>query len=295
MKSLIDLESAKAYINFLKSSGFPYTLKITNYTTELISDLYHVQFCKSMQSFRCFAAYSKLKKDVKDKSVPVVDRADLRYFEHDYRGEVSAPYIINIDLKSAYASVLFIEGIISKDTYRYLQSIPKMDRLASVGMLASRKHIFDFGKDGSIDQYNFTVSPLENFFYYAVKRTGEIMTEIRHILGNDYVFTWVDGIYFLPTTDNKLHDVANYLLSIGLNWEPCILHSFRISMCNKKISLQFWKSDKTKNGFDCYKKKIFNIPSKENIFASDIINYLTNINLNNEKINRSKNPGKRHS
>lgn len=263
-KTLLSNESAKGHIEFLKTSGFSYTLKISNYTTEIISDLYNIQFVQSMRGKQCFAAYSKIKSDISKKELPIVDKEKLRYFEHDFKADFFAEEIYNVDLKSAYATILYNDNYISESTFKYLSKIPKLDRLASVGMLASKKHIFEYNDKGELKNYSKYVSPTENFFFYCVQKTDEIMQNLKFICYEKYLFSWVDGIYFNASPD-LLSDIQHFLLSNFMPFTVDILKDFRVQITGNKCKISFKKNGKI---------KFFQIPAKNNEFANDILNYL---------------------
>jgi hypothetical protein len=216
------------------------------------------KFVYSLQSNQCFAAYAKLKKDVKSKLIPSIDKSRLVYFEHDFRESMSIPRVYNIDLKSAYATILMKDGYITKETFRYMSGLPKHDRLASTGMLASKKKIFSFSKRGDIYQYESSISVLENFFYYAVQRTFEIMSMCKAILGEHYLFTWVDGIYFLPNM-KALMECEDYLRSISFPYTEEVLTDWQVRVVSGAVKLFFVKEGKVKS---------FSLPAKESEFAS---------------------------
>lgn len=211
-----------------------------------------------MQSNRCFAAYAKVKKDVKNKPVPAIDKEELHYFEHDFKQTCHIDKVFNIDLKSAYATILLLDGYIGKDTYTYLTALPKHDRLASVGMLASQKKIFAFDRKGTIRTYEQSVSPLENFFYYAVKRTFEIMQDLRIILRRSYLFTWVDGIYFTPDMDGLI-GCEDYLRRIGFRYSEEILTDWHVRVVSGAVKLSFVKENRVKS---------FSLPARQSEFAT---------------------------
>lgn len=210
-----------------------------------------------MQSNQTFAAFSKLKRDCKTKEVPKIDKKELVYFEHDFKQSCQIEKVFNIDLKSAYAMILFNEGIITKDSFAYLSRLPKHDRLAAVGMLASKKRTFGFANNGEIKILEHTVSPLENFFYLAVKKTYEIMSFLKMILGDKYLFTWVDGIYFLPDM-NKLIACEDHLCSIRMKYSEEILTDWHIRVVKGAVKLWFIKENKVKQ---------FCLPARESEFA----------------------------
>lgn len=268
-------QNAKAFVDYLKVSGFPYTLKISNYTTEIISDLYNKQFLQSIRGKECFAAYSKIKSNINGSDIPVIDKASLKYFAHNFKSDAFYESVINIDLKSAYATVLKNRGIISNETFAYLSKIPKLDRLASVGMLAGKKYVFSYNEKNELIHYEKVVSKYEGFFYYCVMETEKIMNEIQMICQEDYLFTWVDGVYIKSDT-SYLIEVESYLNSISFPYTIEPLKNFKVKVNNGKIALNF---DKWHNKEQRFKKKYFNIPATPSMLAEDLIYLLTNKNV----------------
>lgn len=226
-----------------------------------------------MQSNQTFAAYAKVKKDVKDKEPPKINKDELVYFDHDFKESCSIDRVYNIDLKSAYATILFKDSIITEDTFSYLSRLPKHDRLAAVGMLASRKKSFSFDKLGTIRTYEETISKLENFFYYAVQRTFEIMCELRSILGNSYLFTWVDGIYFRPDMDGLLK-CEDYLRRISFRYSEEVLTDWQVRVVKGAVKLFFVKEGKIKS---------FSLPARESEFTCIMAEAMRDMGGNKKK------------
>ena len=286
VKSLSDPKSAKAHIDFLQHAGIPYTLKVSNYTLEIVSDIINIQFLHSMRSNRCFAAYAKVKSNVTKHEVPKVKKHELEYFMHDFREDYYADHAINIDIKSAYPTVLLNDGYITQETFDYLSKIPKLDRLAAIGMLASKKYVFNYGGNGELLNFEKITSPLENFFFHCVKRVGDIMNDLKKLSNADYLFTWVDGIY-LKTNDEYLYDIAPHLEANKFKYSVDIIHNFRVKVLQGKLKIDFWKEDKTKDDREICKQKFFVIPPTPSMFANDIINFLTGQNFDDEKNSRT--------
>lgn len=266
-KSLNKKENLKAYVDFLKTSGFPYSLIVSNYTTEIVTDLagFNIQFIQTERNNTFFAAYSKIKSDIKDKSIPVIDTRGLTYYEHDFRKDTFFPQVINIDLKSAYATALYKKDFIRDITFQYLSKISKLDRLASVGMLASKKHIFKYDGNNKLLGYKKIVNKYENFFFFCVQEVQNIMQDLRILSGANYLFTWVDGIYLQPEP-GAIIDLCNYLEDRGYPFKIETLQNFTVTVKAAKIEITFFKDGQ---------KKYFNIPPRHSLFANDIINFLT--------------------
>jgi hypothetical protein len=137
-----------------------------------------------------------IKRDFKEYTAneyPTIERENLQFFESYMNKPVNYPQAFCIDIKSAYANNLFLDGFICEKTFIYLNSLDKKARLAAVGMLASRKDIFIYEGENLIS-HDKIINPLENYFWYCVKRTAEIMHEIAS--ATQPLFYWVDGIYF---------------------------------------------------------------------------------------------------
>jgi hypothetical protein len=233
-----------------------------------------------MQSKRTFAAFSKLKSNVTKKPMPDISREQLHYFLHNFKEDLFVGDVINIDLKSAYATILYKDGLISKDCFEYVCGCTKQERLACVGMLASRKKHFDFDHTGCVREGGFeeVVSPTSNFFFHAVKRTFDIMTTLKALSGEDYLFTWVDGIYLWPN-EQTVARCAEYLDSIGFNYTIDHLRDFEVVVNEKRAKINFLKQDKKGN----WTPKPFTLPSINTEFKKTVVEAILTMASNPNK------------
>lgn len=257
--------NVKMYIDLHKQLKIPFEVTLTNYTTKIKSDLYELHFMKNAQSNKVFVSYAKLKKDVAGKPVADINTAYVKYYQSNFKHlEIYADKIYNVDIKSAYACILYNDGYISQDTFNYISSLPKVDRLAAVGMLAGRKNIFTFDNKGQNVGCIETVSETSNYFFYAVQRTFEIIDRCKSEIGNDFIFSWVDGIYFKEESNGKL--LQELLLNeFKLNSSFDELTEFEIQKRKSYYLLSYYKEDE---------RKIFNIPAPDNSQRQEIYNYL---------------------
>lgn len=268
MKLFLDFVQVEKYIDLHKKMRIPFEMTITNYTTRIKSNYCDIHFLRSTQSKRMFAAYAMLKKDVSDKPVPKIDRLSLQYFDLGIRENLDLKTVYNFDLKSAYVSCLFLNGIISKKTETYLNTLPKLDRLAAVGMLAGRKSVFTMNEHGNPIEEKTVVSPYENFFFFCVKRVSELMNYAASYMGNSFLFTWVDGIYFNPseTAAKSFYKIISPIFNeAGYKTSFEILNNFK-AVSEKNC----WKIYFIKEG----KIKMFNLPKKEIQLKNRITKYL---------------------
>lgn len=273
MKAILNPEAVNAYIDFHEKMKLPYTITISNYTTRIESNLHDIYFMKREQSNRVFAAFSKVKSDCKKKNCPPIDRDNLQYYSSSFsKPEFHAERVYNIDIKSAYASILFNDGFISKETYKYVCSLKKMDRLAAIGMLAGKKNIFEVDENGDIVSEKTVISETVDYFFYCVKKTAEIMNECIKHLGSAFLFSWVDGIYFLQEESSGIKAgqiITDYLNEINLKCTFEVLDNFNVALKKDHFNCTYYKEGKL---------KVMKVPKVESIAQEKIINYLTKKN-----------------
>lgn len=247
------------FINALIDMKANFETYCSNYAVKVVTDEQIINFTSNEQNRQTFAAYAKLKHDLKDLRKPNINQNDVTYFLHDFRQPLYVERVVNLDLKSAYANILFMDGLITKDTFKYLAKLQKKDRLSAVGMLASRKEVFEYSR-GVVQAKREERSEFSSFFFYAVKRTFEIMSELKKICGKSYLFTWVDGIYFLPDADVK-KNCESYLKEIKFPYSGEELNEFEVKFLQRSIKVSFLK--KTTDG---PKRKFFDLPIQESAY-----------------------------
>lgn len=272
MKVFLEMEQIEKYIELHRKMKIPFEMTLTNYTTRIKSDYKDIHFLRSAQSKQMFCAYAMLKKDVVNSPVPDVDQNALVYHSIGFNQSQKHPTVYNIDLKSAYATCLLNNGLIRKKTFDYLSKLPKLDRLAAVGMLAGRKTIFLMDENGNPVSEETKISELENYFFFCVKEVGELMGFAASYMGASYLFTWVDGIYFLPGGQDGEESARGFykifrdwFLERGYKVTFEVLNDFSVTSFRDTWKVSFKKDGDPKN---------FNIPKKELDLKRRVSNYL---------------------
>ena len=211
-KAILSADVVNQYIDFHKEMKLPFTLTLSTYTARIKSNYCDLYFMKAEQPNRVFCAFNKVKKDVTTQQIKKIKMASLQYYSSNFKDEnFYSDVIYNVDIKSAYATILYNDGLISKSTFDYLNSLPKMERLASVGMLAGKKNIFTMDADGEVIDEKTEISPTADYFFYCVKRTAEIVNTASKHLGKAFLFSWVDGIYFLQANERASINAGNII------------------------------------------------------------------------------------
>lgn len=243
--------------NFLIRNKVNFKTILTNYTAELQCEeipFFNIKFLKKNQNKLAFIAFKKIEKDLKTWTAnepPIINKNECTYFSFDknFKSQLINE-ATNLDLKSAYATILFNNCFISLETFNFISKLNKIDRLTCIGMLASRKDIFTY-QDGRPIMHEEKTNPLEPYFYYCVNQTACIMDELRKKLEKDFIFTWVDSVYYRKSIAND-YLLTNYLNENCLNFRIESIRYFQSQRDENKIKINFID---TKN-----KIKTFNLP-----------------------------------
>lgn len=277
IKAFYSQENVNAFTRLIISSGLPYKISLSNYSAKIESPLYNVSFSKNTFSIRLFAAYQSLKKDVSAHTPPNIEDSKVRYYNiKPFAADFYADRINNTDINSAYACILHNAGYISKETFTRIMKLPKVERLACLGMIASRKEIYHMNKKNEVEIIEDINNPLSPFFYFCADKTFNIMEDVRvNILQGDFLFSWVDGIYYNQGPTSKINAVIeSYLKEVyGLDCKHKELTEFQLKAETEIYRMTFQESGKLKS---------FAIPKPESQMKRDIINHLINKHKKND-------------
>lgn len=232
-------------------------------------------------SKKAFIAYQMILRDLREYTAnekPEINRDELRYFETYLSKPIYHETAYLVDIKSAYATILFNDGFICKKTFDFINILPKKARLAAVGMLASRKDVFYY-EGPELLGHEKIINENENYFWYCVKRTAEIMTEITG--ETKPLFFWVDGIYLKTNKEvQKAHEILTrekYLFSTKKIFS-FLCKTYQNKMGDILNQISFFQSKSAENYQDVTREnseyKTFSIPVK-NMKKEILLKYLT--------------------
>lgn len=237
---LYDERNIQEAITFYTGLKIPFSLTVSNFTVQIDSELEQIAYVKYPRSRKFFSAYQKLVKSIN--GMPIY--TNEKYLKYHNTGFIYEKFyadkIYQIDIKSCYASILRNSKLISTETFQYLSTLPKAERLSSVGAMASRKTRFTFNAEGTIEKYEKIKSTMSDFFFYCVQETFKIMSEAALLLGKDYLFTWVDAIYF--TGEHNKDRVYNFFTNQhNLDASFSELTEFEVELIEDCFKLQYRK------------------------------------------------------
>lgn len=235
----------------LAGMGVDYTLKHGTYTTTIEHSLGKLQFMTNQYKNKVFACANYIKKEVQESELgQQIMNTPHKKKNFDFNGSITniaRPKVLNIDLSMAYPYCLWNSGLISKRTFNYLQKLQKHERLPAIGMLAT-SHVKYFYKDGKCVDFKPYREPTSQVFFHLIDEIQYIMEDIKFILGNDYIFHWVDGVFFnYGTSQKKINEVENLLISLNYPYKYEDVVDFRVVRKGDKISVSMTKNNKHKN------------------------------------------------
>jgi hypothetical protein len=201
VKSLTEKEAINNILQYLYDNDIEHFYTFSNYTTKIETPSKIYKFNDTNLDPRSFIGFQMIKRDLREYTAneyPNISKFNLQYFESFAEKKIFLRKAYLLDIKSAYATILKNDGFICEDTFNYINNLPKSARLSCVGMLASNKNEYTF-KGKKIISIQNIVSAEENYFWYCVKRTSEIMLKIAE--QTEPIFYWVDGIYFKNKKD----------------------------------------------------------------------------------------------
>lgn len=259
MKIEWDAELIRVLTQKLNEDKETYSMTLTNYTCLIEAPDYCYYFLKHLQKPSVFTVTKLLKRYMDsslDNDIQDIDRNSMKYYSAKV---VTKPLYkhkaYNIDINAAYPTCLYNAKLIDFKMYQRLMSLNKDERLASIGMMASRKRKFNF-VDGEVESYEDTESPYSKYFFYCVQTIAEIIWKCEVIAGNNFVYSWVDGLY---TTDKKSAEQCRKLIAeFGYKSTVAELTDFYYEPLENRVKVTFLKDGKN---------KLFNIPIENNRLA----------------------------
>jgi hypothetical protein len=247
------------FVDILKKAKQNFIFENSNYTAKIITEKTEITFTTKNLDTTAFIGANKIKSDLKNyskKGIPNINANELEYYQQNLT-EQKLNYVANFDLTKAYPSILFNDGFISLATFEYLCNIGKTERLASIGMLARKKNIITF-ENGKAKNFEINKKETSPIFYHLVQKTNFIISEIRKLDEINFLFSWVDGIYFEVKTQNEI-DYLNLKINeiceiYNMKFKFELLNNYESYIENNCFRISFYKGDDEKR---------FTIPTNE--------------------------------
>lgn len=122
-----------------------------------------------------------------------------------------------------------------------MAALPKPERLSSVGMLAYEPLITTY-TDGEVKNPELDMqtrkSKYRDVFFYCVSEVSKAMSEVMHELGEEFIFFWVDGIYFKSGYKNR-KKVMDILDRYSYEYSYELVKNFHVEHDHERIKLKY--------------------------------------------------------
>lgn len=132
----------------------------------------------------------------------------IKYSVYNYDALTPDTDIFNvceIDLKAAYFYTCNNMGLIDKEMFDKLMTLPKLKRLKILGSIATVKTITRYNNGKQVDQPEVRKDALtRSAWFYITSIVDTLLISLIDKLKQDFLFYYVDGIYFNDTELNRL-------------------------------------------------------------------------------------------
>lgn len=206
------LRKIKDLTQVLNKQKISYTLKVGGSTYQLKSVIFKEKaFNSSTLSNKDLQFIKKVKHHV------LKNKVYLNFLDQYFPSNVSYvdanpnlqgqkfTSVKEMDVDEAYWKTAYILGAIDKELYEEGKkgNLGKLTRLIALGALAKSETLYVY-EDGKFSHKEELRSELtENVWYSICKRLSDVMQGAKKILGDDYLYYWVDGICFVDSKKNR--------------------------------------------------------------------------------------------
>lgn len=240
----------ESIIKQYKEAGLDFQVKHSNYNTQIIGQETVLKFIQTEHSIKVFVAYNKIVSDLKksDKTVEILQQDWSTENFDSKNGLKPCKYktVLNLDITSAYPYCLFINKLISQDTFNYLMALPKSERLPAIGMIAKKSVWIDYN-NGKASNWDVKTGEYANIFFFVIQQITDLMAWAADIAGDDFLFYWVDGIFLKPTiSKKKLQEITGIFAEQGYYYKYENVKNFSVVRENDKLFINMIKNGEEK-------------------------------------------------
>jgi hypothetical protein len=240
----------ESIIRQYKEAGLDFQVKHSNYNTQIIGQETVLKFIQTEHSIKVFVAYNKIVSDLKksDKTIEILQQDWSTENFDSKNGLKPCKYktVLNLDITSAYPYCLFINKLISQDTFNYLMALPKSERLPAIGMIAKKSVWIDYN-NGKASNWDVKTGEYANIFFFVIQQITDLMAWAADIAGDDFLFYWVDGIFLKPTiSKKKLQEITGIFAEQGYYYKYENVKNFSVVRENDKLFINMIKNGEEK-------------------------------------------------
>ena len=240
----------ESIIKQYKEAGLDFTVNHSNYNTQIIGGESTLKFIQTEHSIRVFVAYNKIVKDLKqsDRTVEILqgEWSTENFDSKNGLKPCSYKTVLNLDITSAYPYCLWINRLITEDTFNFLMQLPKNERLPAIGMIAKKSVWIEY-KKGKATDWDLKQGEYGNIFFFIIQQITDLMAWAAEIAGDDFLFYWVDGIFLKPgISKKKLQEITGIFAEQGYYYKYENVKNFSVVRENDKLFINMIKNGEEK-------------------------------------------------
>lgn len=247
----------RGFVDMLKAFKADFTVENSNYTFTVETDTNKTSFLNEERGLAFFKASNKLKKHFLSRPELLQRVQDDAILKHSPSYFDSQPFIvpfssdaaINIDVVNAYPSVLRRFDLIDDELFNMLNRLSKKDKLAALGSLAATKTRISYA--GGQPILGETIeAPTKPIFLFCVHNIDLLIKEISFMLGDAFIFYWVDGIYIKQSVNySDLRSVEDFIAENGYKMKVNLLKDIDVKRCGDLIDVHYKELNGTRKQF----------------------------------------------
>lgn len=240
----------ESIIRQYKQAGLKFTVKHSNYNTQIIGDFTTLKFIQTEHPIKVFVAYNKIIKDLKasPKTIEILQESwsTNNFDSKNGLKPCKLKKVLNLDISSAYPYCLFINKLITIDTFNYLMALKKTERLPAIGMIAKKSVWISYEKGEAIN-WDLKEGEYTNIFFFVIQQITDLMAWAADIAGDHFLFYWVDGIFLKPNIPkDKLQQITEIFSEQGYYFKYENVKDFSVVRDNDKLYINMIKNDEEK-------------------------------------------------
>ena len=254
----------------LKAEGETFTVTRTNVTT--VFKFPNTSWANKIYSrvtftFKEMNLFAEIRKEVlhnieyKKLLLPNYESTDIGYYLFSNKihkaqetGREVFDDAMEFDIVKAYYMAAYNLGYISMDFFLKCIELPKVTRLRLIGSIATSKTIFKYENGKLTGKPEIKENEdLRKAWFHICKYVDEAMRNLAKLLGNDFLFYWVDGLYCLANPNIDAY-IRHCTLKYGFDFEYKMVDQIVVERDEKKKSMlvKAFKSGEDPKKPTCY-------------------------------------------
>jgi hypothetical protein len=256
VRQISEISESESFKKNLVENKNSFVLTKSTFYEQFLFGNIRYDFSNAFKSFRELSLMSQFKKQVKANAhkCSAVDVRKIKYFDYSKKthiglepGEVRVfKKCIEIDISAAYLYAFLNYGLIDETLFNKIIALQKFKRLPIMGAIASIKEVSEYVNGVKVSTEILKNDELRNAWFFVSLKIDEMLNQCVILSGNDYLFYYVDGIYFNANEALK-NKIINYFKNKNFKSNTVICEKIEVINKGDLFNLKVFKSGIIKN------------------------------------------------